>query len=121
MIDCEKPRRQPIEVPFFFSPPGDFEVPFFFSRTRNKTLLFLPPAHSAPGSFTKLENLIFNHHSGGIETTSSLARTLTFGVDAMAKDQLGPAGSDAASSDSGSDECRRGLMPATLMRCVKSR
>jgi hypothetical protein len=120
MIDCEKPRRQPIEVPFFFSPPGDFEVPFFFSRTRNKTLLFLPPAHSAPGSFTKLENLIFDHHSGGIETTSSLARTFTFGVDAMAKDQLGPAGSAAASSDSGSDECRRGLMPATLMRCVKS-
>ena len=26
----------------------------------------------------------------------------------------------AASSDSGSDEFRRGLMPATLVRCVKS-
>ena len=51
---------------------------------------------------------------------NSLARTLTFGIDAMAKDQLGPAGSAAPSSDSGSDECRRGLMPATLMRCVKS-
>jgi hypothetical protein len=55
-----------------------------------------------------------------IHRRNSLARTLTFGVDAMAKDQLGPAGSAAASSDSGSDECRRGLMPATLMRCVKS-
>jgi hypothetical protein len=49
-----------------------------------------------------------------IHRRNSLAHTLTFGVDAMAKDQLGPAGSAAASSDSGSDECRRGLMPATL-------
>ena len=42
------------------------------------------------------------------------------GPDDMANDQLGAAGSAAASSDSGSDEFRRGLMPATLMPCVKS-
>jgi hypothetical protein len=66
--------------------------------------------------------------AGVVKDIEDAARTLgmqlqlvpTDGPDDMAKDQLGPAGSAAASSDSGSDECRRGLMPATLMRCVKS-
>jgi hypothetical protein len=51
MIDCEKPRRQPIEVPFFFSPPGDFEVPFFFSPDAQQNLAFFAPRTFGAGQF----------------------------------------------------------------------
>jgi hypothetical protein len=51
MIDCEKPRRQPIEVPFFFSPPGDFEVPFFFPPDAQQNLAFFAPRTFGAGQF----------------------------------------------------------------------
>jgi hypothetical protein len=45
----------------------------------NKTLLFLPPAHSAPGSFHELENLIFNHHTRRLRYWNKRAtKTLLF-------------------------------------------
>jgi hypothetical protein len=57
--------------------------------------------------------LVLTHLSRSTDVSATIGRDHVV-------DQLGPAGSAAVSSDSGSDECRRGLMPATLMRCVKS-
>jgi hypothetical protein len=80
----------------------------------------LTAAHASKTSTEHRCGNVARMERSGMRGARRPRKPLTFGVDAMAKDQLGPAGSAGASSDSGSDECRRGLMPATLMRCVKS-